>query len=307
MLRCRWCGIYRCVRRLSDAVPGPRASAWAEVAGFWVREGFGGVSVLDAAIREHNPSHVFALFSGGHDSLCATAITAKHPRFTAAVHINTGIGIEETREFVRETCKREGWPLIELHADREEQTYEYIVGKYGFPGPAGHPYMYRRLKERKIERLIREHKTNRLDRIVLSTGMRAQESVRRMRHADLAPTGNGWRRVGAQVWVNPLRDWSKRDVNAYLEAQGLPRNRVVDLLHMSGECLCGAFARPGEMADIECWFPETAAYLHDLERRTEEAGILACQWGARPDSPNRAQLRAFPILPLCSSCEANAT
>lgn len=57
------------------------------------------LAVLDEAIETHDPSHVFALFSGGHDSLTATALTAKHPRFTAAVHINTGIGIEETRDF----------------------------------------------------------------------------------------------------------------------------------------------------------------------------------------------------------------
>ena len=50
------------------------------------------LAVIDAAVREYRPSHLFALFSGGHDSLTATAITAQHPRFTAAVHINTGIG-----------------------------------------------------------------------------------------------------------------------------------------------------------------------------------------------------------------------
>lgn len=260
--------------------------------------------ILDATVAEHDPSHVFAMFSGGHDSLAATALTAKHPRFTAAVHVNTGIGIEETREFVRETCRREGWPLIELHADREEQTYEYIVRKYGFPGPAGHRYMYRRLKERKIERLVREHKTHRLDRIVLSTGMRAQESVRRMGHADLAADAKGYRRIGAQLWTNPIGQWSKLDVNQFLEREGLPRNRVVDLIHMSGECLCGAFARPGEMQELEQWFPDTAAYLHQLERDAEENGVIACVWGRRPDDVHPDQLRLLPILPLCTSCEA---
>jgi 3'-phosphoadenosine 5'-phosphosulfate sulfotransferase (PAPS reductase)/FAD synthetase len=246
------------------------------------------------------------MFSGGHDSLAATAITAQHPRFTAAVHINTGIGIEQTREFVRDTCTDQGWPLIELHADRIEQTYEYIVGRYGFPGPAGHPYMYRRLKERKIERLVREHKTHPRDRIILATGMRAAESVRRMRHADLDPQGPGWRRVGAQVWTNPIGQWSKQEVNAYLTKTGLRRNEVVDLIHMSGECLCGAFARPGEMQELELWFPETAAYLHKLEAEAEAAGIIACVWGRRPDDVNKDQMRLLPILPLCTSCEANA-
>lgn len=260
---------------------------------------------LQAVVDEHDPSHLFALFSGGHDSLAATALTAEHPRFSAVVHVNTGIGIEQTREFVRDTCRTQGWPLIELHADRIEQTYEYTVLRFGFPGPAGHPFMYRRLKERKIERLIREHKTHRHDRIVLATGVRASESVRRMRHADLAPDGPGWRRVGAKVWANPCSRWTKADVNDYLAARGLPRNEVVDLMHMSCECLCGAYARPGEMAELELWFPETAAYLHGLERRAEAAGQIGCVWGQRPDDVHPSQQRLMPILPLCTSCVAS--
>jgi hypothetical protein len=49
--------------------------------------------VITDAVDEHRPSHVFALFSGGHDSLCSTAVAALHPSFTAAVHINTGVGM----------------------------------------------------------------------------------------------------------------------------------------------------------------------------------------------------------------------
>jgi 3'-phosphoadenosine 5'-phosphosulfate sulfotransferase (PAPS reductase)/FAD synthetase len=70
-------------------------------------------SVLSSAVRIHKPSAIFALFSGGHDSLCATAVAAIHSRFTAAVHINTTIGIEETRTFVRDTCRKNKWPLLE--------------------------------------------------------------------------------------------------------------------------------------------------------------------------------------------------
>ena len=78
------------------------------------RTGAGMTSTLDRLLTEavsvHRPAAVFALFSGGHDSLCSTTIASRHPQFTAAVHINPGIGIEETRVFVRETCSRKGWP-----------------------------------------------------------------------------------------------------------------------------------------------------------------------------------------------------
>ena len=34
---------------------------------------------------------VYALFSGGHDSLCSTFIASRHPLFQGVVHLNTGI------------------------------------------------------------------------------------------------------------------------------------------------------------------------------------------------------------------------
>lgn len=51
---------------------------------------------------DYEPSAVYGLFSGGHDSLCSTHIASTMPNFKGVVHANTGIGIEETREFVRD-------------------------------------------------------------------------------------------------------------------------------------------------------------------------------------------------------------
>ena len=59
----------------------------------------------------------------------------------------------------------------------------------------------------------------------------------------------------------------------------LPSNPVVDLLHMSGECLCGSFARPGELAEISLWYPRAAARIFELERRVLEAGSPPRPWG----------------------------
>lgn len=241
-------------------------------------------AVLDQAVDEHEPSHVFAMFSGGHDSLTAARIVSKHERFSGCVHINTGIGIEATRDFVRETCAREGWPLKEYHA-REDcgQDYEQLVLERGFPGPPHHYKMYQRLKERAIRALIRDHKTHWHDRIVLATGCRSQESTRRMGHVEPV------QREGVRVWAAPIHDWDKAQCNAYIDHEGLERNAVVDLVHMSGECLCGAFAHPGELDEIGLWFPETAAYIRDLERRVREAGH---DWGWE-DRPPRGRGRTM--------------
>lgn len=37
--------------------------------------------------------------------------------------------------------------------------------------------------------------------------------------------------------------------------------------HMSGECLCGAFAKPGELDEIRFWYPAMADELGLKEER----------------------------------------
>lgn len=256
------------------------------------------------AIAEERPSHLFGLFSGGHDSLCALHVIAQHPDFTAAVHLNTGIGISETRDFVYETCEEQGWPLVEIHA---EHVYEDMVlngaGKKkhrGFPGgDASHKTYYHFLKQRSIRRLVAEQKQHDFDRIGLSTGIRLAESERRLNGALSTPV----RRDGAQLWLSPILKWTHKDKDAYMAKHGLKRNPVVDMLHRSGECLCGALAQPDEIREIELFFPEVAERIHKLEREVELAGIPACRWANRlPGKISNSQI----AMPLCTSCEAAA-
>lgn len=67
---------------------------------------------------------------------------------------------------------------------------------------------------------------------------------------------------------------------------------------MSGECLCGAFAKPGELDEIGYWFPETKAEIEALEIEVRAAGHreAICKLGHGQGSPSKAG-------PLCSSCE----
>lgn len=249
-------------------------------------------AIIREAIEAYNPSHAFALFSGGHDSLAVTHVAMRHPEVSAAVHINTGIGIEETRTFVRETCEGRGWTLIERHPP--ELTYEQMVLKYGFPGPGGHLYPFSWLKERALHKLIREHRIPNRN-IMLITGVRKQESERRMGHVQPIL------KDGRKIWVAPLTDWTARDVGDYIESAGLKRNPVVDMLHMSGECLCGAFAKPGELEWISAWYPRIGKQIRDLECRAEEAGVH-CKWGVRPPKRYQQIRQGQMELMLCWSC-----
>lgn len=162
--------------------------------------------VVDAIV-EHDPSHVFVLLSGGNDSTVLTswARRAFGQKIDAAVFIDTGTSIEpdpedpndttpSVREFVEAFCANRYLPLIVLEAG---DAYQRMVRQHGVPGPGAHRYPYVNLKERQIDRLIREHKTRWNDRILLLAGARASESERRMGHAAAVE------RDGCTVWANP--------------------------------------------------------------------------------------------------------
>lgn len=241
---------------------------------------------------------VCVLFSGGNDSTVLAHLMKEEADW--AVHINTGIGIEQTRQYVRDTCKLWGLPLMEKHPP-PGSTYRELVLDQGFPGPGHHFKMYQRLKERGLRQVRKELVTNpRKERVIFLAGRRRDESQRRMNVPEFD-------RVGSIVFVSPLVNWTKADLNAYrTRFPEIPRNEVSDNLHMSGECLCGAFAKEGELAEIEWWYPDTAAEIHALEAEVLATGKFPakkCKWGWGDNGKLKYEA-ASKSGPLCSSCEA---
>lgn len=252
--------------------------------------------IIDEACDMAEGAPVFALFSGGHDSLVSTHIASRHPRFCGVVHVNTGIGIEETRQFVRERCAAYGWRLFEYKAAElaRPQLYEDIVLVHGFPGPAQHSRMYNRLKERCLRQLKADHAPRRP--IVLVTGIRKQESVKRMGYAREIDKRGQW------IWTAPIVDWGEEDCRSHMKAERLPRNPVKDRLCISGECLCGAYARPGELAEIREHYPDVYARIARLQVAAAETPCA--RWGS--GGPSKATLNErggqTRFMPLCVGC-----
>lgn len=244
------------------------------------------VARINAAIAEYKPIAVFGLFSGGNDSLPATFATSLASTFTAAVHVNTGIGVEATREFVRRTCDDRGWPLLEYKAMENTladgtpapMDYEEICLANGFPGPAAHRFMYVKLKDRALARLERAVFATPAAPVLYVTGARSEESLRRM--GNVQP----FAKIGRRIWLNAIHDWTPMDCAGLRLHAGLKQNIVCERIGMSGECLCGAFAKPGELEILRGW-PEThEAYLRikDLERRVLDVGF---PWGWGEKAP----------------------
>jgi len=232
--------------------------------------------ILEHAVDRPNAG-VFCLLSGGHDSMsvCDFAIRTLGTRIDGIAHCNTGIGIPETRDYVREQSERLDRPLLEYKAAEnvdskgrpDPQVYRDLVTWLGFPGAAGHNMMVGRLKERSMRRIARDVGATPRRPVIFISGCRKEESTRRL------GTTDELQQRGRTTWTAPFAWWTKRQCHRYMAERGIPHNPVVDNLCMSGECLCGAFCSGiGERREIEFHYPHVAAEIDSIERDVIAAG-----------------------------------
>lgn len=282
-------------------------------------------AIVARAKAEHDPVSTVVLFSGGNDSsvllhLAADAVGG--PR-DGVLHCNTTMGVEETREFARarvhdlglrffeffprkmphprdrasksdasrERNERLARRLEEERIDWDDLTaFEQYVSQLGFPGPGHHRWAYIMLKDRALRSFLK-HVVPGRGKVVLLAGVRAHESQRRM------GTALEVKEEGRLVWVNPIIRFTDALMAEYRTTHDLPRNEVSDHLHMSGECLCGAFAKPGELEGIRFFYPEVAAQIDAAEALVRRLGHPQCKWGAGGAMPKG------PSGPMCASCD----
>jgi 3'-phosphoadenosine 5'-phosphosulfate sulfotransferase (PAPS reductase)/FAD synthetase len=259
------------------------------------------LAIIDRAF-ECGATAMLPLFSGGHDSLSACFAASQHSRFCGEVHhINTGIGAKATRAFVEETCKELGWTL---RIYTSNFSYEKFVRRLGFPGPGAHQWVYNKIKDRCISAMCKGRGP-----VALITGCRQQESTRRMGHTASVKIGETSKKTGKtqrknRIWTAPCFDWSIAEQRAFMTEHMLPRNPVKDsILGMSGECFCGAFARPWELEMIRMVVPDVAAEIDRLSVIAKECGT-PCEWGKR--RKDEKGVVTVYTGPLCSSCDRKA-
>lgn len=260
---------------------------------------------VNDAVTKFRPVWVSSGLSGGHDSVTAAYIASQAQRFDSAFHINTGVGLEATEKYIEEICRKQGWPLevfkaMENHranGKADPQDYFAMIEERGFPGPAMHWKMYQRLKQRQIERFCRANKKwHSREVVMIVSGRRKQESVRRGQKV-VGP----WEREGRVIWANPLWDFSKLDCSRIMRFVGLPRSPVVDLIHKSGECLCGAFGSQSELKETAMWFRDDPTIRRILGCQERIRAKFGHGWGQEPPCKNSREQRK--IGPMCSNCE----
>lgn len=248
-------------------------------------------AIIEQALKLHNPSKAFVLLSGGKDStVTLDYLWRNHPDIvTGALHLNTRIGLRSTNDFARQFCEERSIPFFEAAAP---VSYEDMVRRgwwskernqrmRGFPGSGAHLFSYSWLKERSLDAFTNIYKDHRLDNIMLLTGVRAEESVRRM------GTCVDVDKDGSKIWVAPLIDWTRRDMQEHRTFYSVPMSPASSTLHISAECLCGAFGEPGELDLIGTFYDDPVVpRIRRLEKEMEAAGEPRCKWAVSlPDDP----------------------
>lgn len=247
----------------------------------------------------------FALFSGGDDSVVSTHVAYDKHDIDWTVYLDTNTGVPENLKHVKEVCREYDWDLAVLSSPITLK--EFALGSetreaYGFPGPGIHTWAFNLFKHRQLQELS-QHLTEKPN---YYTGIRSQESERRMRHVD-----GEINEVDRWTWVATVHDWGESEMQEYRETHDLPTNPVAEKIGRSGDCYCGAYAhRDSELTELEAHYPDHAEWLKGVEEDVqEELGTDEdyAYWGF--GGLSRKELRAkmaeddMQQMSLCSSCD----
>lgn len=212
---------------------------------------------LRVAIKELFPGKIALVSSFGADSVVLLDLVARVDRATPVIFVDTGHLFPETLAYRDELVARFGLTEVVTQQpdprDLAEQDPETFLW-------ASDPN--RCCQIRKVLPLARALKGY---DAWISGRKRFQASTR----GALAP----FEVEGERTKVNPLVDWSARDIAAYIEERGLPRHPLVAKNYLSIGCIpCTSPVRPGEdaragrwrgKAKVECGihtdFPDTGA------------------------------------------------
>lgn len=229
---------------------------------------------------------MYALVSGGKDSLTTAQVLHEAGKLEACVALETGISTPDWKEFVSKVCADRGWPL-EFYAT--DYTFEQFVLTYGFPGPSKHSWAMRYLKGRAIRAFRRQHPYG-----ILASGVRADESVARA--ASTRPVGQ-WE--GAPI-LAPIYDWTTEETWAYFLDRGFERAPAYSTLQISGDCLCGAYAREDEPEAVKFWYPGIWKRFEALKEAVKSKFPKRCDWGC--GWKNKAKPKSRDEAMVCVEC-----
>jgi len=256
-------------------------------------------------------------YSGGKDSGIALDFIAKNypKQFKGVLYCDTGIGTKATIDFVKSWCKDHNYPLHILVATdvkrvRESKYgeigdsfgYEAMVLNFGFPGVANHNITMSQLKMYSIKKFCTAKKKAGEKPIVIS-GVRRKESTRRSRRKSYQNYINA---DGSTWFCCPLYFKSNDWVMKYWITANIKRSPVYETMHISGDCLCGCFAKEEELGLLKMFHPEVYEEIKRIEKLIPQKGSDVakkyCTWGNHNQSTLGVEAQDDIEGMVCTEC-----
>lgn len=216
--------------------------------------------IIREAQQKYGIKKFVGLFSGGKDSLVTCHFLHKLGVMDEVLYCNTGVNLPENLFYVINTCKQFGWKL-NMVQPKENETYEDFVRKFRFPHAGAHSMIMGYLKWHPMRTWARQHRD---EQFAFCSGRRFKESKRRSK---ILGKTTIIEQTEKMTFVAPLYYWTDEDVWNYIKENSLTRCPVYETLHISGDCLCGAFAEPEEIHLIKIFHPEFHDWLLSLEEK----------------------------------------
>ncbi len=230
------------------------------------------------------------MFSGGKDSLVACHkhwIDNNKPKDFKVVYCKTGVGLNE--DYVKGICEKFGWELIMVEPAPHE-TFDKFVERFSFPHQGMHSAVMGFLKWHPIRKWHNQQKKAGRN-ITFISGRRKKESARRKRmksNKEMVVT------EGMKFW-SYIFNMETVEVWDYLKEHDLQRSPTYDTMHLSGDCLCGAFSSKGESDWLTVFHPDMAKKFRDLEAK------YGGKWGNQISMTDMAKQTKLDDL-ICSEC-----
>jgi len=212
---------------------------------------------VSSFVRDYLSVHEFTvLFSGGKDSTAAllwVANNVPHERWDVLYIEVTGNTHPLCNQYVYEVIEALGLRHRFRHAKREDLDFFEALRRWGVPIRNAWRWCLWQFKMRLIQRYARPIQVN---------GIRRSDSARRKKIAVIH-----YFRLGNCITVQPIYDWSDRQVEEYIRQHGLTINPCYGIYKHSGNCMfCPYYSIDmirRTMAD-PVWGPMIAEILREL-------------------------------------------